>query len=54
VSSVRLLATSKFDAYDAKLADAVHRWRYRPLMVNGEAYAACAPVTFVYNLTATH
>jgi len=53
VSSVRLLASTKYSAYDSKLADAVQRWRYRPLMVNGEAYAACAPVTFVYNLTAT-
>jgi len=51
VSSVRLLASTKFDAYDEKLAGAVRGWRYRPLMVNGEAYAACAPVTFVYNLT---
>jgi TonB family protein len=54
VSSASLLASTKYSAYDGKLADAVRRWRYRPLMVNGEAYAACAPVTFVYNLTATH
>lgn len=51
VSSVSVLASTTYRAYDARLAEAVHGWRYRPLLVNGEAYPACGPVTFVYTLT---
>jgi TonB family protein len=51
VTSSKVLASTKYDAYDATLAAGVRRWRYRPLMVGGEPYAACGPVTFIYLLT---
>jgi len=51
VTSSKVLATTKYDAYDAALAAGVRHWRYRPLMVGGEPYAACGPVTFIYLLT---
>jgi TonB family protein len=51
VSSSKLLATTRYSAYDDALVAAVRHWRYRPLMVGGEPYAACGPVTFIYLLT---
>jgi len=49
VSSVSLLKSSGYPAYDAKLIATIRTtWRYRPFIVNGRATAVCTAVTFIY------
>ena len=50
ISSVSVLGTTKYPAYDAKLVAAVRGWRYRAYLVNGRPMPACSTVTFVYTI----
>jgi protein TonB len=50
VSSVALLTSTKYAAYDEAIMGAARRWRYKPYTVNGAPVPACGMVTFVYRL----
>jgi TonB family protein len=50
VGSTRILASTKYAAYDAALVAAVAGWRYEPYRLNGTPVAACSTVRFVYAL----
>jgi len=50
VSSVKLLASTKYPDYDNRLASAVRTWRYRPHATNGQAVSVCSTVTFIYSI----
>ena len=50
ISSVSVLGSTKYPAYDAKLVAAVRGWRYRAYLVNGRPMPACSTVTFVYTI----
>ncbi len=50
ISSVSVAATTKYEAYDAKLVSAVRSWRYKPYTVNGSPMPVCGMVTFVYTI----
>ena len=48
VESVRIMKSSGFPAYDAKLDREIRKWHYRPFMVNGTAAPVCSVVMFAY------
>ncbi|MBA3455934.1 MAG: TonB family protein [Deltaproteobacteria bacterium] len=50
ISSVSVAASTKYDAYDAKLVAAARAWRYKPYTVNGTPMPVCGMVTFVYTI----
>jgi len=49
VSSVSVLKSSGFPAYDAKIQREMSTWRYRPYVVNGKASPVCTAVTYIYS-----
>lgn len=49
VTSVALLTSSGYPAYDRKLIGEMQQWLYRPYKQNGRAIAACTAVTFIYD-----
>ncbi len=48
VASVKLLKSSGYPGWDARLTEGMKRWKYRPYLVNGTPTAVCAAQTFVY------
>ncbi len=48
VSSVSLIKSSGFSAYDDKIRREMNSWRYRPYTVNGTAVPVCTSITFIY------
>ena len=50
VGSVRVLRSTGYPEYDARLTDRMRTWRYRPYQVNGAAVPVCSIVTFLYRL----
>jgi protein TonB len=48
VSSVRLVRSTTYPAYDEAITSAARRWVYRPYTVNGTPIPACGMVTFQY------
>jgi hypothetical protein len=48
-TTVELVERSGFGGYDGKLISAMRTWRYSPVMRDGEARAACAPVAFMFH-----
>lgn len=50
ISSVSIAASTKYDAYDARLVAAARAWRYKPYTVNGTPMPVCGMVTFVYTI----
>jgi TonB family protein len=50
VASVKLLAPSRYNGYDAAIVAAVRDWRYQPYRVDGVAVRACSAVSFVYQI----
>jgi outer membrane biosynthesis protein TonB len=49
VSSIKLIASSKYAEYDAVLTAKIHDWRYRPYSLNGLAIPVCGVVSFIYH-----
>lgn len=50
VSSVTMLKSTGFSAYDAKIQNKMRgEWRYRPYMANGKAVPVCTAVMFIYS-----
>ncbi|HEU0029616.1 MAG TPA: energy transducer TonB [Kofleriaceae bacterium] len=52
VSSVQVLASSKYPEYDNELVSAVRGWKYRPYAKAGRSVKVCGAVTFIYQQTA--
>jgi len=50
VSSVTLMKSTKYPAYDQRLIEAVHGWTYRPYAAKGRNVKVCGVVTFVYSI----
>jgi len=50
VSSANILRSTGYDGYDERLVSGVRHWRYRPVMIDGIAVAACGTVTFLYEI----
>jgi hypothetical protein len=48
VSSLGMLKSTGFAAYDAKITREMHTWKYRPYLVSGVATPVCTAVTFIY------
>lgn len=49
VASTRIVRSSGYPDYDARLLAAMQGWRYRPYLVNGQAAPVCTHVTFIYD-----
>jgi TonB family protein len=49
ISSVSVLKSSGFPAYDAKIQREMRTWRYRPYVVDGKASPVCTAVTYIYS-----
>lgn len=47
-SSVRMLRSTGFAAYDAELAAGIQTWRFRPFLDEGRAIPVCTDVRFIY------
>lgn len=50
VSSVAVLSSTKYPAFDQQLVRAVRGWRYRPHTVDGAPVPVCGAVSFVYTM----
>lgn len=50
IASVKLIGTTKYPEYDARLVDAVRGWTYKPYAARGRALKVCGTVTFQYSL----
>jgi TonB family protein len=48
VTSVQVLRSTGYDAYDDKLRREMRTWRYRPYTVDGRPHAFCHVVTLTY------
>ena len=49
ISSVTMLKSTGFPAYDAKVERGIRTWRYRPYQINGKPAPVCTAVTFIYS-----
>jgi TonB family protein len=50
ISSVSIVGSTKYPAYDAKLVSTARTWRYKAYTVNGRPMPVCSTVTFVYTI----
>jgi hypothetical protein len=50
IDSVKLMKSTGYADYDAKIASEMRGWRYTPYKVNGEAVPFCTAVTIVYKM----
>lgn len=48
VSTVNMLYSSGYPAYDDALRDGIRKWRFRPFLRKGQATPVCAVATFDY------
>lgn len=48
VSQQRIVKSSEYKEYDAKLLSNIRRWKYQPYRANGRAVPICTHVTFIY------
>jgi periplasmic protein TonB len=51
ISSLNLIKSSGYPAYDRRILSKMREWRYRPFMVNEKAVPVCTSVTFIYTQT---
>jgi|GEM_PF-1720013 len=48
VAKLRIVRSTGYNAYDAKIMTTVRTWRYQPYRVNGTAVPVCTSITFIY------
>lgn len=48
VSSVTILKSTGYEAYDQTIVSEMRTWRYRPFLINGKPAPVCTAVTFIY------
>jgi len=49
INSVATLKSMRYADFDARIVAAIRGWHFKPYVVDGDAYAVCAAVTFVYS-----
>jgi hypothetical protein len=49
-SSVAMLRSTGYDAYDSRLAAGMWQWRYRPFQVNGRGVPVCSAIHFKFRI----
>ena len=49
VAEVRVVRSTSFSAYDAKIQRQIRSWRYQPVLLDGQPAAGCTTVTLVYH-----
>jgi hypothetical protein len=49
VSTIEMMKSTGYGAYDSKLKGGMRGWKFRPFMVNGKAVSICSAYTFIYN-----
>jgi hypothetical protein len=49
VMTVKMLKTTGFADYDAKIIREMNKWAYKPFIVNGKSTPVCTAVTFIYS-----
>jgi TonB family protein len=50
IEQVVLLRTTGFADYDRNIIAAIHAWRYKPYIVDGQAHPVCTAVTFIFSM----
>ena len=50
VASLKVVKSTAYPAYDQRLVDEMHDWKYRPYSVGGQPVPVCGMVTFVFRL----
>lgn len=50
ITSARILRSTGYPEYDARLIDRMQSWRYAPYQKNGVAVPVCSVVTFVFRM----
>jgi TonB family protein len=50
VTTVNILNSTRYPAYDDRLLEAVRTWTYRPYAAKGRNVKVCGTVTFVYSI----
>jgi hypothetical protein len=50
VSSVAMVVSTRYAAYDAVLAEGLRSWRYRPYLVDNRPTPVCGNVAFIYTM----
>jgi TonB family protein len=50
VTSVSVVASTKYAAYDAKLMATMRTWKYHPYMAGGTPMAVCSAISFIYSM----
>lgn len=50
VTSIKQLHSTGYEGYDRRLESGMSAWRYRPLLIDNKAVAACGSVTFIYEI----
>ena len=50
VSSVKLLRSTAYPAYDRVILRELRTWRYRPVRIAGQAVAVCTSITVIYSM----
>lgn len=48
VSEVRVVRSTAFAAYDAKIQREIRTWKYQPALLDGQPATGCTTVTLVY------
>lgn len=48
VSSLKVLRSTGYQAYDQKLLGTIRHWRYRPYRVDGQTVGVCTPIEYIY------
>ncbi len=50
VTSVNVLNSTRYPAFDERLIGAVHNWTYKPYAAKGRNVKVCGTVTFIYSI----
>jgi outer membrane biosynthesis protein TonB len=49
IADVKMLKSTGFPAYDARLQEGIRTWKYRPFLVDGKPTPVCSAATFIYS-----
>ena len=54
VATLRVMKSSGYPAYDRRIRRVMHKWRYKPFLVNGSAVPVCTSVIVIYRRRYTY
>ena len=49
IADVKMLKSTGFPAYDARLQEGIRTWKYRPFLIDGKPTPVCSAATFIYS-----